>query len=273
MNALDQLGEQLRQFAEHHVPTEATVPVFVAGPIVIVAIGLITAVLGAKLARPSLTLAFAIAGAAFGAGVGSSYDISQPLAASIAAVVMGLAGFFLHRLWVGVITCVLFASLATGTYGTHRLIPQIEQYPQPPPEVLAQAPETFTVPTPQAQDTHLNPQFKTWAKAFWTDANQRDKSLTRDLVLAGATAGVLGLLLGLVAVRMTLILVTSLIGTTLLISGGTALVHEYQPDFYQACVANPSVAGIMGGVCLLASMILQLLLTRSEKSRRESKQA
>jgi len=272
MNALQQLGEQVRLFCEHHVPTEATLPVFVAGPAVLVGVGVITAVLGAKLVRPTLTLTFAIAGAVVGANVGESLGISLPLTSALTAAVFGLAGFYFLRLWVGLLTCALFAGLATGSYGAHRLMPQLETYGQTPPEVIAEQNANFTVPSIEAQQMQLNPEFKTWANQFWNDATAADQTLQRDVVVAGIAAGVFGLLLGLVAVRFTLIVVTSAIGTSLLLCGATALVHQLQPEFYRACVTHPQAAGIMGGTCLLASLVLQFLLTRSHKPRGQSKE-
>ena len=271
MNALEQITEQVRLLAEHHLPTETAVPVFVVGPAVLVILGLLTAVLGAKLARPTIALGFAIGGAAFGGAAGQMLAVSVPLCAVIGAAVFGVSGFVLLRLWVGVATCVLFSVIAAAGYGTHRALPHLESYAEPAPPAVVSPEHRFGTPEPRIQELHLNPEFNEWLEDLYRHVTSNDATLQRNLVLSAALAGIVGLILGLVAVRFTLIVLTSMIGTALLIGGTTVLACHYKPEFYRAAMAHPEALGMACGTFLLGSLVLQGLLTRSNKSRRSSK--
>ncbi len=270
MNALEQITRQLSTLAEHHLPEEAAIPVFTAAPAALVVLGLLTAVLGAKLARPSIALGFAIGGATIGAVAGQALAVSMPLCATIGAVVFGISGFVLLRLWVGVATCVLFAAIAASGYGAHRALPHLKSYSEPAPAAITKPEYRFSTPEPRAQQLHLNPEFNAWLEDVYTHVTTKEMTLERNTVLSAVAAGVLGLILGLVAVRLTLIILTSVMGTAALIAGATTLLCHHRPGLYQAALGHPEALAIACGTFLLGSLALQALLTRSHKSRKHS---
>ena len=267
MNNLERLTEQARVFAEHHIPTEAMVPVALAVPIVMIVVGLVVAVLGAKLARPCLTTAFGVSGAIIGGISAQAMGVSVPIGVLVGVVVMGVCGFVLHRLWVGMVTCALLSAVAIGIYGSHGVLPHLADYAKVAPEAVTVHDARFTTDHPTKQAIHLNPEFKQWAKDFWQDVTSQNTSLQRNLSMVAVSAGLLGLLLGLVAVRLTLVVLTSVVGTALFTSGATALAYQFQPEFYDAGLSHPHALGLACGTFLVGSLVLQALLTRSEKSR------
>jgi hypothetical protein len=268
MNALEQITQQISSLAEHHLPEEAAVPVFIAAPAALVVLGLLTAVLGAKLARPSIALGFAIGGATIGVVAGQALAVSMPLCAAIGAVVFGISGFVLLRLWVGVATCVLFAAIAAGSYGAHHAMPHLRSYSEPAPPAITTPEYRFSTPEPRVQELHLNPEFNAWLEDLYTHVTSKEVNLERNMVLSAVAAGVFGLLLGLMAVRFTLVILTSVMGTAALIAGASTLLCHHRPELYHAALAHPGALAIACGAFLLGSLVLQALLTRSHKSRK-----
>ncbi len=100
----------------------------------------------------------------------------------------------------------------------------------------------------------------------WDYTNENDKGGIRRLALLSGCAGLFGLLLGLFAVRFTLVAVTSLVGTLMISAGAIGLAQQWQPQMYEAVLNHPQALGIAGGTFLLGSIILQTLLTRPDKA-------
>lgn len=270
MNNLERLTEQARIFAEHLIPTEAVISTAVVVPILALVVGLLVAVLGAKLARPSMTAAFGVAGAVLGGMFGVTLGVPIPIGVLVGAVVAGIGGFVLHRLWVGLATCVLLSAVVACAYGSHSVLPQLATYAKTVPEAVTFDKAQFATPASNTQAIQLNPEFEVWAADFWHDLTARDASLERNLTAAIVAAGVFGLLLGLVAVRFTLVMVTSAVGTALFTSGATALTYQFQPELYEASLSHPHALGLACGTFLVGSLVLQALLTRSEKPHQKS---
>ena len=268
MDTLSQFSDQLRMLIEHHMPAEAAVPLATAVPIGMIAAGLGTAVLGAKLTRSGITMFFFLLGAVGGAALGEHMEIglSPLLTGAIGGVLTAILGFAMHRLWVGLMTCVLLGVLAGGGLSYHSVLPQLESYRQMPP-LTTRSTADFTTPDPEMQKSNLNPKFEQWARGFWDHATTRDTTLERNLSVVTAAAAVFGLMLGLLAPRFTLIAVTSVMGTAMLTFGATALIQQWHPKLYEAAVYHPRAAGAACCTFLLGSLILQVLLTRPDKPR------
>ena len=112
MDEINQRGEQARMFFEHHVSPEVTVPLFIAMPIGLIVVGLGLAVLGAKMAKPALAIAFTLAGIVGGGLVlGAATGVAPGIGMLIGGLVCGVCGYLLHRLWVGLAAAVLISAV------------------------------------------------------------------------------------------------------------------------------------------------------------------
>ncbi len=265
MDGVSQIFDQARSLFEHHMPVASTAAV-TAGAAVTAFIGLSMSVLGAKLARIAITLGLVFAGALAGGFTTLHADIPVPIAAGFGALFCGAMGFVLYRFWVGVLTGLLLITAASGSYGLSVLGPELASYS----EVGGTAPmlvsEDFTTPSPEAQRQYLNPQFSDWARGFWDHVTARNKTGVKKVALVDACAGIFGLLLGLIAVRFTLVTMTALAGTALFSFGAFVLANRVHPQFYQAGMEHPQAIAFSCGAMLVASLILQTLLTRPKKS-------
>ena len=74
MDGWSDIAEQGRRLVEQHLPAEAILPV---APVAIVAllVGVMVAVLGARLARPTLTAGFGLAGAAIAGRLAQQFGL------------------------------------------------------------------------------------------------------------------------------------------------------------------------------------------------------
>lgn len=265
MNAASEYLERVRLLVEQHAPQDVALPMMAMGAVAFIVMGLGMSVLGAKLARISLTFSLAIAGLAGGVYLTRFVDVPIGLAGLLGAGVFGVLGFVLHRLWVGVATGMMFMVVLNSTYGANTLGPQFEAFQLSHgamPSLLVEKP----LPSNESiRVAGVNPVFGEWVGGFWEFARARDESGVHKLALMTACAGTLGLVLGLLAVRFTLVTVTSLVGTLLISSGAVTLVQQWQPDLYQAGLAHPQAIGVACASFLLGSLVLQTLLTRPDK--------
>jgi hypothetical protein len=264
MDALSQLGDQVRMFLDQHVPPVA----MVTSAITAVVIGLGLSVLGAKLARFAMTAVFALGGAAVGALISREWAVSVPLSMLVSGGFAGVIGFFFHRLWIGLITALLFAGIIGGGVGLRSLAPMLADYEQMPAIVQTTGNGGFTIPDPETQADYLNPEFRRWAQGFWSYAKGQDLRIQEKLSLLTVGAALVGFLLGALAVRFTLILVTAILGTAMVTSGLAALAQQYQPDLVQASIDHPQIGALACGIFLVGSLVVQTLLTSSDKSSR-----
>ena len=275
MDQMTQLGEQARMFLEHHVPPEVTTPLLLAVPIGFIVIGLGLAVLGAKLAKPTLAVAFGVGGVVGGGLlIGRGINVSPAIVMLLGGLVCGVAGYMLHRLWVGLGAAVLISTLAGAGYGAQSLLPALQNYHVEFPTMAAGNEERFTLPESEGRGEVFSGEFKTWVsdvgawgEGFWRQASAGDVRLKRYLPMVAIGAGLVGLVFGLVAPRFTMISLTSVLGVGLMLSGSSALVHRFEPGVYEAAMGNPRAMGVACAAILLGSVIVQTLLTRSDKKQ------
>lgn len=267
MDAVSQFLDRAQLLVQNHVPQEVSVPVMTATAIGLIVIGLGSAVLGAKLARGVLITSFVVMGLMAGVAVGHRVDAPEIVAGLVGAGIGGAMGYFLHRLWVGIAAGVLMSMLVTGTYGAYHLVPHLDAYEQSHGAIPAVTDGHFTTPDPQTQEARLNPQFTDWSKGFWNYVNEKAPQVTRNLEIITPALACLGVLMGLVAVRLTLVLMTSVAGIVLLTSGLAALVHQFRPELYETTMQHPEAIGAAFGVFLIGSLVLQTLLTRPAKAK------
>jgi ABC-type cobalt transport system substrate-binding protein len=276
MNELTPLFDHVRTLIEQLIPANVSVPLTSTGPIALAVVGFIVAALGAKLARMSLALATAVGGAMLGVAVGQWLEVALPASGLVGGVVFGFIGFFLHRLWIAVIACVLFSAAAGGAIGYRTVWPELQSYDVPLPEIVVPKSEMSattdgTSATVVARSSFTVwcdeewPKYEQWFDGLWSHVSANDSSTGLRFGLAAAAAGLIGFMLGLMAVRFTTVVVTSVVGTGLIVSGLGGAAYQWWPEAYEGGVNHPQAVGVACAAVLFGSLVVQTLLTRTDK--------
>ncbi len=263
MNAdqLTQFVEQVHGLWETHVPAQYQVSVVpVAVGLLLLGIGL--SVLGAKLARAGITCGLGVAGALLALALAPLIDVPTIVVVLIGTFVAGGMGYGLFRLWVGLAVAACFSAVAIGAYGSRAVVPHFTEY-----QSVQDFDGTFTLPeAPQTSDSESArdalADIRVWADDFWLYVQSQQVDVNRRILLVGVGSALLGLLLGALLPRLTLIVTTSVVGTMMVMSGLAGLAARFQADFSQAVGQHERVVATAGIVFLLASLLLQTLLTR-----------
>lgn len=266
MNDLSHILEQGQRFVEQHVPPDAIPPV-VPVAIVILAVGVLVSVLGARLIRPLLTIGFAAAGGWLVLKQVCTCFIPQPVAAVIGAILAGGLGYFLHRLWVGIGAAVLLTTLALGVFGYFQILPEVSTFEETSPTVAAREAGEFALLTPDEQRQYMERSPEKWARDFWSHVTDRQAGVQRNVALIGGIAALVGLLIGACATRFALIVSTSLLGTSLVVTGTMLLGARLCGEAYRSALDQPNLLAGAGAGLLLSSLILQALLNRRRPER------
>lgn len=221
-------------------------------------IGVLASTLGAKLARPIVTLAFAAAGGVAAGMYGGAFDFPLPVTVILASVLAGLAGVLAFRLWVGIGAGALLALIALCIYGSGHIIPHLQTFPAPEPGAVAE----FTIPDVplEQQDTWENLGHE--AKRFWAHLKTQQADVERYTLLIAAAAGLFGLVIGALAVRFTLVVLTAGAGTLLVASALGLSLQSYWPQVWESLSAHATEVNVALLAFFAASLILQTLLTR-----------
>lgn len=257
---IHQIADFLTQFADFlrlHVPPEylPRADLTAAG---LALAGVVLSTLGAKLARPAVTLVFAGLGAVAAGTVGQQLDVPPAARYVIAVVLFAVVGFAAFRLWVGLGTAALLAAIAVGAYGSQRILPHWADFAETYPSVSA----GYVIPDEPIADRDPWEGLAQCSRDFWAHVTAEQTDVERNTLLIAAVAGIFGLVLGAIAVRFTLVVSTALLGTVLLISGLGLGLHALSPGATATLPDHPNV--VTGAVLsfLVASLILQTLLTR-----------
>lgn len=262
MNDLAELGNQGRRLVEQHVPPEALSQAFAIG-VALLVIGAVIAVLGARLMRPVLTVAFGVAGAWLAGRLGQRVNVPITVMVVLAALLAGGIGYALHRLWVGLLVAVVASGVALSVFGHQRILPEVQVFQEVHATAAAgEAGTDFTLPTPEEQLAYNHPSPETWARDFWAHLTARDADIRGKMAVIGVGAAVVGLLLGLVATRGALIVCTALVGTSLVMGGLSLVVSEAAPQIHASALESPRLLAWAWAGLLVASVVLQALLNR-----------
>ena len=266
MNEIQQIVEQFRLFTEQHLPT-GMLPHVAWGGVLFLAMGAGMCVLGAKLARWGITTAFVVVGGLIGAQFAEIAGFPAVPCVAIGAAAVGVIAFMTYRIWVGVAAAVVLLGIALGAFGYDRIVPHVQNFePTTAWSAGQEAAGDFTLLTPEQQDDYVNRTPEQWFRGLWSFVRERDAGAPRLFKAVGLAAVIMGLLIGVLAVRVTLILSTSIMGTLLVVSGLAALGQHFMPGVYQGSFNHPAIVGLMVGAFAISSIIVQTLLTRKAPS-------
>ncbi len=265
MTDLSPIVEHVRDFVVHSVPPGMQERAVVVAA-VFLAVGIGLSVLGAKLARPVLTVFVAsvggLAGVFFARNAGFHEPVGQVIGGAVGMAMFGTVALLTFRIWVGVITALVLSTIALGSFGYDRLAPHVAEFEGVVKSSTVDGGQKYVIPTPAEQQSYRDRTPGQWAQEFWTFATGKDANLGVHSRLVGTGALAIGLFLGVVAMRWMLILSTSAAGTLLVTSGVATLVAHAVPGSYQAFARHPGILGMGIGAFMVTSLILQTLLTR-----------
>ena len=266
--------EHAHQFVLQHVPADMLREALPFGVICLVA-GIGLSVLGAKLSRFGFVCAFSVAGGCAGAYFARQTGFSNTICVAAGALMIGVIGYQTFRFWVGLLSAVVLTSAAMGVFGYQRVMPHVVVFERTVqaelglgpavPSAAAKAdgsPSVFALPSPEQQQAYRNRSPRQWAGELWRFVTQKDALAGPNLRALAIIAMITGLCLGVLAVRWALIVSTSLLGTVLVTTAIATLLTHSAPESYEAFQQRPGLIGIGVGAFLLASLVLQTLLTR-----------
>ncbi len=264
MQKYTEFASTLFDVFRQHLPSEVIDTQFPAA-IVAILIGVGVCVLGAKLARWFITIIFASAGMICGLGLGKALGFSSPISALGGGLALGGVGFSLYRFWVGLLAGLFLSSVALGIVSSQTAFPRLtefnnlQQSTEPSVEL-----QDFQVGSSQATLESGWDQLEAYGERFWAFLNKQDESLRLKIVGYGVGAGLVGLLLGLLLSRITLIVFTAAFGTLLISSGIYVLGNGMGMDMLQATRERPGMSGLAILAFFVVSVVLQTALTRKE---------
>ncbi len=271
MSQLQPIIEQLQSFTAQQVPTASMATIIpIAIAVMLGGVGL--SLFGAKLAKSGIRAALGLGGAAIGVAFAKSTGYSQILCGLAGAAMFATIAFLTFRIWVGVATAAVFAVVVAGAFGYQNVMPHVQGFEQ---EVGSNWRASSLQPalTGEVNGQAGVPQGDPglWFAQFRDYVQQRDGSIEKRGLNFMVLAMVIGLFLGVVAMRWMLILVTSVMGTAGVVFGAGTILTQVMPSSYKAIESNPTVMGMGVGGFIVTSLILQTLLTRKAPSKESDK--
>jgi len=190
----------------------------------VTALGLLLLVRGARWAPGLAALTFLAAGGWVGSFLAGA--IGTPVWPTVGVVgVVGLVlGFVLFRLWQAALLASCFVIAALSVYYVRTLTPEVQNWVSASAEpgfVTLQPPDTVV------GDHRLN----TWAElgSLWTHLNQHVPSFATTFWALTLSAGLAGLVFGLLLPHASRALWAASLGTAVFGIGTTALLKQYAP--------------------------------------------
>ncbi len=273
MNELAGIFEQFRLFVVEQAPVGLmTHAAWTA--IAVLVVGVAISVLGAKMARWGITCCFALIGAGIGVYFSRFAGFPATPCVLVSGAMLAIVGSLTHRLWVGVVASIVLSALVLGGFGYHRIAPHVCSFD---PMVAWSAADgessELLLPTPEQQEAYRDRTPQQWFQEFWSFVLEHDVDVPRNGKALALAAAIIGLFLGVFAVRYVLILSTSLIGTLLVTTAVAALGTQLFPGFYQSGFEHPGMVGMGVGGFLVSSLIVQTVLTRDTSSKQQDQPA
>ena len=185
-------------------------------------------------------------------------NVPQSATIVICAVLCGVVGLLLFRLWVGVAAAVLAAAVAIGIYGSAHVLPHVKTFPTAATQTVAE----FTIPDVPAESRPATEILRQLGTDFRAHLLAQDADVEKYLLLTAAGAGAFGLLIGLLAARFTLVLSTAIVGTVLVTTALGLAAKSYWPRAIEGLPEHGREVDLAILGFFVASLILQSLLTR-----------
>jgi hypothetical protein len=219
---------------------------------------------GARVIRGLVVLSCSAAGGYV--GWLAAQRLTQPSAVGIlaGAAFFGVLGLLLSRLWIAGLSGVLAAVVALTIYGVHQDIPKrFEQFARTSRQPAPTAHNEFPLGEPGSATANASQTPWQVAQRFVTDLRRHNDPLSRNAVLWGGGAFLVGTLVGLLAARWAMIFWTSLAGLTLMVGGLVIVLSGPWPGWNQVAEKNASLVLGAIGTLWLTGMLVQWRSTRT----------
>jgi hypothetical protein len=213
--------------------------------------GLVLWLAGARFSRTLMALVAVAAGAAIGSALPRwcGWQISGMGPAVGLAVVLGVSGFVLHRVWVGMglgAVLAFWASLAVW--------------------LLMRGGQSFDWPNPDHYASLIG-----WLHGVWLSMPPEP---ARVMPYAAAAAAVTGLAMTILWPRFSTLLAWSLIGVSMLVGLGSAVVDYLQPQWIRAIPPQTWAQCLILAMLIAVGLLVQWrteMLSTSEAGGDDSK--
>jgi hypothetical protein len=225
--------------------------------------GAVLVLWGARAIRSLIVLA-CVAGGAYGGWFVAQNFAKPPIVGLVAgAVVVGMIGLLAARLWIAGLSGALAALVALSVYGYQQsLLERFSEfartYQQPQPTVQNE----FPLAEPGAASAKDVQRPIEVAIQFVERLHRQGDPLLRNTILCVGGAGLVGLIIGLVAYRWAMIFWTSLAGMVLIVAGSVILLTNLWQGWHDVAVRNASTVGVVLLVVWLIGMFVQWRGTR-----------
>lgn len=263
MSGMESIIEQVRTLVVQHVPGEVMQGALPFGVVCLVA-GIGLSVLGAKLSRFGMTTGFALLGTLAGTRFAAGMGYPAAVCGLVGALAFGIIGYQTFRLWVGVAAAAVLAAVALGVFGYQHGLDDVQAFMQRSPlSASAAAPtDALHIPSPDEQQAYVDYGFGQWLGDLRNYVKAQDAQFEHRARSIAILAMVIGLCLGVLAVRSAAIVSTSVVGTGLVAASIATLLVHFAPQGYQALTSRAGFVGMGLGGFLVTSLIVQTMLTR-----------
>jgi hypothetical protein len=272
MDAISTLIEQTRHYCEQVLPASQSMGTWPTG-VIVVLFGLGLAMFGAKSAHIVLTLGFALGGALLGHAFAQAADFNPVFFVIVMGGLAGVIGYQTFRLWVGVLASLVLAALCLTAFGYVRVAPEVTEFNAALQRVQGDTPMALAASDEEGdaeEGIHILGEDGVWTddhwfEGFWAHLEKRDPEAGNWGGAIAIVAGMVGLVLGLMALRPSLVVTTSMIGTLCVFAGGMAIAAAAWPSAYKWCLQQPVLTGAALGAFAVASLVIQGRMTRSSE--------
>lgn len=260
-----QLRTLIEGLATHVDMSWAPPPIYLAAFVVVA--GLLMCLMGASLVRGVVVLAFISLGLWGGRELAMHLQI-QPLIGLLGgAFAGGLVGFFMFRLWVGLVSAVMLTLIGFGFLAYRHALPHLGAYDPTLAVVGNGAGDTFALPSPDQHQALLNGDPSSYLGGFWDYVREQEPVVQRRGLIVLLVATLIGVTLGLLLPIFVTVIWTSLIGTLLVAGGVLWTMGHYRQDLLQSLQDRPTILwGAMAGFCLLSMMVQWLSRWRGKSA-------
>ncbi|UCG33476.1 MAG: hypothetical protein JSU68_02350 [Phycisphaerales bacterium] len=253
--------EPLLEVVRHHVPPELLDHALIAAGLGGL-IGLILALWGVRVFRSALVLAFVGGGVLVGLAGNQWVNLGQWFCVICGGLVFGALGFVLYRLWVGVGWAALLVCVGLSAFGHKQAWPHWDAFSEARLSDTILADQGFQPPTVEEQGSFNEPDPLQVFREFGGYLNENVPNIRRNALVTVSLAGVLGLLMGLLAVKFTVVLATAFIGVSLLAGAAGYFLSRFQPQVLDQAMSKPAAVWAGLGIVVLVSMMIQYFQTR-----------